>query len=239
MADPPTTVTTASELAGAVNAAAREIVVVGKITGVPSITLPEGTTLRGGELAFLAKGVRLTKDNTLRDITITATPYEVAVYNDTTVSDAGTLSFHNVSTVGQVYIVADDDTMKVRVETDSLHVRDADVRGRAEQPRGGCAAGRADPVEPTARQHLVVHGNTEGRIHRYRRHPGARLWCLRRRIRRPRGPSRRRHPHGRPDPDGQGGHGRRNRPRHAGQDLRRGVRRLRRDRGPGSSTQEK
>ena len=47
---------------------------VGKITGAPSITLPEGTTLRGGELAFLAKGVRLTKDNALRDITITTTP---------------------------------------------------------------------------------------------------------------------------------------------------------------------
>ncbi len=136
MADFSVTVTTASELAEAISAGAQEIVVGGRITGSPSITLPEGTTLRGGELAFLAKGVRLTKDNALRDITITTTPYEVAVYNDTTVPDTGTLSFQNVSTIGQVYIVADDATMTVRVETDGLHVMDADVRGRVEQPHG-------------------------------------------------------------------------------------------------------
>ena len=136
MADLSVTVSTASELAEAIDAGQREIVVQGRISGSPSITLPEGTTLRGGELAFLAKGVRLTKDNTLRDITITTTPYEVAVYNDTSVPDAGTLSFRNVSTVGQVYIVADEATMTIRVETDGLHVKDADVRGRAEQPHG-------------------------------------------------------------------------------------------------------
>ena len=136
MADLSVTVSTASELAEAIDAGQREIVVQGRISGSPSITLPEGTTLRGGELAFLAKGVRLTKDNTLRDITIATTPYEVAVYNDTSVPYAGTLSFRNVSTVGQVYIVADEATMTIRVETDGLHVKDADVRGRAEQPHG-------------------------------------------------------------------------------------------------------
>ncbi|MFC6704258.1 hypothetical protein [Flexivirga alba] len=131
-----TTVTTAAELAAAISAGAREIVVAGSITGSPSITLPEGTTLRGGELVFLAKGVRLTKDNTLQDITITTTPYETAVYNDTSVVDAGTFSFKNVTTVGQVYLVADDDTMTVRVETDGIHIKAADVRGRADQPHG-------------------------------------------------------------------------------------------------------
>jgi hypothetical protein len=74
-----------------------EIVVEGTITGSPSVTLPPGTTLRGGQLVFSAKGVRLTRDNTLRDITITTTPYEVAVYNDTSVPDTGTLVFENVS----------------------------------------------------------------------------------------------------------------------------------------------
>jgi hypothetical protein len=130
------TVTTAAELADAINAGAAEIVVEGTITGSPSVTLPEDTTLRGGELRFLAKGVRLTRNNILRDITITTTPYDVAVYNDTSVPDAGTLRLENVSTVGQVYLVADDDTMHVRVEAMGLHVRDADVRGRAEQPHG-------------------------------------------------------------------------------------------------------
>lgn len=105
-------VRTAEELQHAIGAGAKEIVVTGTITGSPSITLPEGTTLRGGELAFLGKGVRLTRDNTLRDITITTLPYEVAIYNDTSVPDAGTLRLENVVTVGQVYLVADGATTR-------------------------------------------------------------------------------------------------------------------------------
>lgn len=136
MADNSVIVGTAAQLADAIGAGAQEIVVEGRISGSPSITLPEGATLRGGELVFLAKGVRLSKDNTLQDITITTTPYEVAVYNDTSVPDAGILSFRNVTTVGQVYLVADDDLMSVRVEAEGLHVKDADVRGRVEQPHG-------------------------------------------------------------------------------------------------------
>lgn len=129
-------VSDAAELAEAISAGAHEIVVVGTITGSPSITLPPGSTLRGGGLVFTAKGVRLTRDNTLRDIVITTTPYEVAVYNDTSVADAGTLTFENVTTVGQVLILSDQDTMRTRVEVRGLHVREADVRGRVEQPHG-------------------------------------------------------------------------------------------------------
>jgi hypothetical protein len=131
-----TTVTTAAELAAAIEAGAGDILVEGTISGSPSITLPAGTTLRGGELSFLAKGVRLTRDNTLRDIVVTTTPYEVAVYNDTSVPDAGTLVLDHVTTVGQVYVVAEAATRHVRVEATALHVRDADVRGRVEQPHG-------------------------------------------------------------------------------------------------------
>ncbi|TAM87373.1 MAG: hypothetical protein EPN43_09375, partial [Jatrophihabitans sp.] len=83
MANNSVTVTSAAELADAIRAGTQEIVVEGTIKGSPSITLQEGVTLRGGELVFGAKGVRLTRNNTLRDITITTTPYEVAVYNDT------------------------------------------------------------------------------------------------------------------------------------------------------------
>lgn len=130
------TVSSAAELADAIGAGAHEIVVEGTITGSPSITLPPGSTLRGGELLFTGKGVRLTRDNTLQDIVITTTPYEVAVYNDTSVPDTGTLTFENVTTVGQVLVVADQETTRARVETRGLHVRAADVRGRVEQPHG-------------------------------------------------------------------------------------------------------
>lgn len=136
MATDRVTVRSADELGRALGSGAREIQVDGTITGSPSVTLPPGTTLVGGELVFLAKGVRLTRDNTLRDIAIRTTPYEVAVYNDTSIPDAGTLSFRNVTTVGQVYLVAEAETMTVRVEASGLHVQDADVRGRADQPHG-------------------------------------------------------------------------------------------------------
>ncbi len=132
----PVTVTDAHELADAIDSGATEIVVEGTISGSPSITLPPGVSLRGGELVFTAKGVRLTRDNTLRDVTITTIPYEVAVYNDTSVPNAGTLTFENVTTVGQVLILADGDTMHARVEARGLTVREADVRGRVEQPHG-------------------------------------------------------------------------------------------------------
>lgn len=133
---PAVTVGSAAELAAAIGAGATQIEVQGTISGIPSITLPPGVSLRGGELVFSAKGVRLSRDNTLRDIKITTTPYEVAVYNDTSQPDAGTLTFENVTTVGQVLILVDGDTMQARVETRGLHVRKADVRGRVEQPHG-------------------------------------------------------------------------------------------------------
>jgi hypothetical protein len=204
------TVKTAHQLADAIEAGAQEIVVDGRITGSPSITLPEGTTLCGGELAFLAKGVRLSRDNTLQDITITTTPYEVAVYNDTSVPDAGTLSFNNVTTVGQVYIVAEGDTMTIRVQADGLHVRDADVRGRVEQPHGYGVDVLQGELTLWNRQRI-------GRV--------------RSRVRRPCGAPRRRSIHGGSDRDREDRHRRRHRPRHPGQDLRRRLR-LRCDRGP-------
>lgn len=134
------TVATVQELAAAVADGVRDIAIEGVIEGSPSITLPEGATLRGGShgagLKFLAKGVRLTKDNTLRSITIETTDYEVAIYNDTTIEDAGVLRFENVETIGQVYIVAEGAVKNIRVETEGLRVKTADVRGRAEQPHG-------------------------------------------------------------------------------------------------------
>lgn len=129
-------VTTAQELTEALQSGEKNIEIEGTITGSPSITLPEGTTLSGGTLKFSAKGVRLTANNTLRDITIETTDYEVAVYNDTTVSDAGTFTFDNLTTEGQIYVVAEGALKSVRVEADQVFVRRADVRGRVEQPHG-------------------------------------------------------------------------------------------------------
>ena len=129
-------VTTAPELLQALEQQASEIRINGTIAGVPSITLPPGTALSGGRLEFKAKGVRLSRNNTLSDIEITTTEHEVAVYNDTTIPDAGTLRLQGVTTVGQVLIVAQEDLQRIRVEIDGLQVLAADLRGRVEQPHG-------------------------------------------------------------------------------------------------------
>ncbi|WP_206424850.1 hypothetical protein [Neoactinobaculum massilliense] len=131
-----TTVRTAAELADALNAGAQDIAIDGTITGSPSITLPEGTTLHGGTLEFGGKGVRLTRNNTLADLTVTVPPTEEAIYNATDIADAGTFVLSNVTTTGQVSIQATDLLMTVRVEAENVWVKDADVRGRATQPHG-------------------------------------------------------------------------------------------------------
>jgi hypothetical protein len=101
-------VTTAAELAEALAAGIGEIRIEGAITGSPMITVPPGVCLRGSTLRFGAKGVRLTADNTLDGVTVETADHEVAILNDTSVGDLGTLTLRNVRTRGQVLLVAED-----------------------------------------------------------------------------------------------------------------------------------
>ena len=130
------TVSNAAELAEAVNSHADVIEVHGTITGSPMITLEPGVTLRGGTLQFGAKGVRLTRDNTLDSVTVLVPDDEVAILNDTSVSDLGTLTLRNVTTQGQVLLVGDHAVRTGHIHVDGLQVRSADVRGRARRPHG-------------------------------------------------------------------------------------------------------
>ncbi len=60
---------------------------------------------------------------------------EVAVLNDTSLGDLGTLTLRNV-TVGQVPLLADHAVRAGHVVVDGLQVEQADVRGRAVRPNG-------------------------------------------------------------------------------------------------------
>ncbi len=131
-----TTVSSAQDLATALADGATDIEVEGTIEGSPMVTLPPGTTLRGGELVFGAKGVRLTSDNTLEDIVVRTAWDEVAILNDTGVAALGTLTLRNVRTTGQVLLVAEDAVRSGHVQVDGLHVERADVRGRSRRPHG-------------------------------------------------------------------------------------------------------
>jgi hypothetical protein len=130
------TVRDAAELAAALHDGAAVIEVSGTITGSPGITLPAGVTLRGGSLVFGAKGVRLTRDNTLEGIEITVPEHELAIYADTREETWGTLTLTGVTTVGQVSLVALDAVRSGHVRIEGLTVKAADVRGRADRPRG-------------------------------------------------------------------------------------------------------
>lgn len=126
----------AEELLDAVASNAAEIEVRGTVSGMPMITLKPGVVLRGGVLEFGAKGVRLTSQNTLDGVTVRTAADEVALLNDTSVDDLGTLTLRNVTTVGQVLLLADDSVQAGHVVVDGLHVERADVRGRAVRPHG-------------------------------------------------------------------------------------------------------
>lgn len=130
------TVSTAQELADALAAGAQDIEVRGAINGAPGFTLPPGTRLRGGTLQFGARGVRLTSDNTLEDITILTADEEAAILNDTGVAHLGTLTLRNVTTRGQIVILAEDRVRAGHVQAENVRVITADVRGRFHRPHG-------------------------------------------------------------------------------------------------------
>lgn len=129
-------VSNASELGEALRTGAREIEIRGTITGSPMITLAPGVTLRGGELRFGAKGVRLTSDNTLDGVTVIVPDDEVAILNDTSVGDLGTLTLRGVRTRGQVLLVAANAIKRGHLRIEGLQIAAADVRGRSVRPRG-------------------------------------------------------------------------------------------------------
>jgi hypothetical protein len=128
-------VSSASQLIEAL-ASARDIEVDGSLSGMPMISLPPGVSLRGGALQFGAKGIRLSSDNVLEDVTVVVPDWELAIFNDTSVTGFGRLSLRNVRTRGQVLLLADRAVTSGHVQVDGLVVASADVRGRPDRPHG-------------------------------------------------------------------------------------------------------
>jgi hypothetical protein len=131
-----TRVSTAAELADAVAQRVPAIEVGGVVRGMPMVTLAPGVRLRGGTLEFGARGVRLTTDNLLEEVTIRCPGHEAAVLNDTSVPGLGVLTLRGVRTSGQVLLLARDAVRSGHVQVDGLTVETADVRGRFHRPHG-------------------------------------------------------------------------------------------------------
>jgi hypothetical protein len=128
-------VSTPTDLLSALNTA-DEIEIDGLISGMPMISLRPGVILRNGVLRFGARGVRLSTDNRLEDVTIIVPDHEVAIGNDTSVADLGQLTLLNVRTRGQVLILAEHAVRGGHVVVDGLVVASADLRGRTERQHG-------------------------------------------------------------------------------------------------------
>ena len=132
----PVIVTSGLELTDTIASGATNIEINGTASGLPSLTLPPGVSLRGGTLEFKAKGLRLTSDNDISNLRVVTSEHETAIYNDTSVTDLGTLTLSNVTTVGQVYLVAEDQVRAGPIVADRVIVESADVRGRFDRPHG-------------------------------------------------------------------------------------------------------
>lgn len=127
-------VRTTAELVSAAATPGAQIEVEGTLTGVPSLLLLPGTTLRGGTLVHGARGLRLTRDNTLESVTIQAPQHEPAISNDPSYDDLGTLRLRQVTTRGQVLLVAEGAVRAGTVHVDGLRVRSAHLWGREHRP---------------------------------------------------------------------------------------------------------
>ena len=129
-------VTNAAEPTRTLANGATTVEIVGTVSGTPSLNLPPGVGLRGGTLKFTAKGLNPTSNNSLSDVRVATAQDEAAIFNDTSVADFGTLALANVTTIGQIHLVTDDQIRAGRIIADDVTVEAADVRGRFDRPNG-------------------------------------------------------------------------------------------------------
>jgi hypothetical protein len=131
-----TEVSSAAELVDASSREGARIEVAGTLSGMPMTRLAPGVQLRGGELRFGAKGLQLTRDNSLDGIRVQTAEHELAIFNDLREETLGTLVLSDVETVGQVRLLAEGAVKAGRVEVAGLRIARADVRGRTRRPAG-------------------------------------------------------------------------------------------------------
>lgn len=166
-----TTVTTAGELAAALDDASTErIVVAGRITGLSSVRLAPGRQLIGADgnstLAFTAgeDGLRLSRDNDVAALGLQVAADRRAVYTDPAVDDFGTLRLAGVTATGQVQILAHGRVQGGHVIVDGLDVAVADTRGREDRPEllGVGALQGAFTLWNQQRSHVLVTAHLRG-----------------------------------------------------------------------------
>lgn len=143
MSIPEKVATTVDELLALTrDASVRHIAVRDGLTGVPSVRLSPGQSLRGeGDRAGLTfaegtDGLQLSADNRVQDLRLRASPDRCAIFNDTGLDGLGQIELRSVTTTGRVRILARDKVRGGHVEVKGLDILAADARGEAERPHG-------------------------------------------------------------------------------------------------------
>jgi hypothetical protein len=85
---------------------------------------------------FGARGLVLSADNALEEIDITCPAHEIPIANEVTQADLGALTLRGVSTVGLVFLIAEQSIRAGAIVIDGLVIKEADLRGGAERPHG-------------------------------------------------------------------------------------------------------
>jgi hypothetical protein len=136
-------VSSVAELVRAVrDAGIRQIAVSGELADVPTLRLSPGQVLLGqgddAALIFTAgiDGLQLSTDNEVHSLHLVASSDRRAIHNDTQVESLGRLVLGEVTTIGQVQILARDKVRSGHVEVAGLDVVSADARAQADRPQG-------------------------------------------------------------------------------------------------------
>ncbi|MGW4245575.1 hypothetical protein [Nocardia sp. NPDC004722] len=134
----------------AVAAGETDIRIAGTVRTLGAVTLPPGVRLRGGALE--GGGLRLTRDNTVADLTVTVPETGIAISNDCAETDLGTLALRGVRTRGRVLLRADGMVRTGEIDIDGLHVEAANLAARVGHPAGSGGGARQGAITIVNRQ---------------------------------------------------------------------------------------
>jgi len=120
----------------------REIHVAGMLAGVPTLHLAPGQSLigdgEGSQVTFApgVDGVRLSRDNEVRALTLAVDVDRRALFNDTTHPTLGRVKLAKLQVTGVVQLLAADAVRAGHVEAHGIDIVAADARGYDRRPKG-------------------------------------------------------------------------------------------------------
>lgn len=117
------------------------IKVSGTILCPNEIELRDGVALIGESmdesgLAFNSgEGIAITSNNTIKDLSVTCSPNERAIFLAEDKEDLGVFKLQNITTVGQIQFLTRSNTLRSKLIASHIDIVACDARNRVEQPQ--------------------------------------------------------------------------------------------------------